>query len=713
MDLLGFSVVGLWEQWIGPILQLIIGFGLVIFVHELGHFLAARWTGMKVERFVIGFGPRLFGIKRGETDYRINVVPIGGYVKVVGQEDFAPLKREEKPDPRSYEAKPIGARFVFIAAGVAMNVIFAAVLFIIVGLVSMDFPAPVIGSTKEGYPASEAELVWRSADSPSQVGSPITDPVFERGLRAGDVVLSIDGEPVTRFSDLMMKSILAPDADETYEIVVRRIDGEGREWIGTGTIGVKPSPDGKTLVFGLSGADDVVLAELRGVITDSPFREGDRVVAIDGKPIEHQWQIPEMEKGLDGREVSVTIERSEGQDGTAQRMDVHVQPGIYTRPDVVWGRDGRRGKVIGTSESEGETFYKVRFADGSEEQLKFEQLAGGGMIQLLDIIGLMPRLKVAAVTEGSPADDGGVRPGDIVVAYGDHGAPTLEQFHRISERVAGTPTELVVLRDAEQQTLVVRPEFRTVPATKQKKALVGITNGADIAHTVVASVREGSPAQTAGLMPGDVIEKISDREVKTWVDVLHALKQLSGERVSISYRRSVKQGKTEIGLLEESAFSPGDYEVRLFTTEVFKPLMVTIHKPNPIDAVLWGAGETWDFIIRTYATLRALVKRTVSTEALTGPVGIARIAVQVGREQSIIEFIYLMAFISACIAVINFLPLPVLDGGHALFLLIEMIRRKPVPLKVMKIAQTVGLVLILLAFLLLTWQDIAKWWENP
>jgi regulator of sigma E protease len=136
MDVLLSSVIAdVWFDWVWPVLQFIIGLGLVVFVHELGHFLVARKVGIHVERFALGFGPRLLGIKRGGTDYCICAFPLGGYVKMLGQEDFAPLEEEAQPDPRSFAAKSVGQRFAVIAAGVVMNTIFAALLFLTVGMI--------------------------------------------------------------------------------------------------------------------------------------------------------------------------------------------------------------------------------------------------------------------------------------------------------------------------------------------------------------------------------------------------------------------------------------------------------------------------------------------------------------------------------------------------------------------------------------------------
>ena len=157
------QLASVWGKYILPILEFIIGLGVIVFVHELGHFMVAKWVGIKVEQFAFGFGKRLCGFVVGETDYRINLIPLGGYVKMLGQEDFKPLKEGDKPDPRAFDQKSVGARFAVISAGVIMNVILAGVLFVIVAMVGMESPAPVIASVVPGTPAYNAVVHFEDA----------------------------------------------------------------------------------------------------------------------------------------------------------------------------------------------------------------------------------------------------------------------------------------------------------------------------------------------------------------------------------------------------------------------------------------------------------------------------------------------------------------------------------------------------------------------
>jgi len=196
--------------------------------------------------------------------------------------------------------------------------------------------------------------------------------------------------------------------------------------------------------------------------------------------------------------------------------------------------------------------------------------------------------------------------------------------------------------------------------------------------------------------------------VKTWADLLATLKEFRGRDVTLTYRRGSLRRRAHIGGLTEDLFDASDYQVVLFESpRPFRPLMGPEVKKGPLAAVAWGASETWLFIQQTYATLRSLINRTISHKEVIGPVGMGGVAIQVGRE-SITKLIYFMAMISVSLAVINFLPIPVVDGGHAVFLIIEKIRGKPVPVRIMNIVQMIGLALLLGVFVYVTWNDISR-----
>src|SRR5271166_6790613 len=115
-------------SWFWNVFKVLFGLGFVIFIHELGHFVLAKWNGVKVEKFSIGFGPTLLGFKRGETEYVIAAVPLGGFVKMLGEG----LEEEanKSTDPRAFTNKSVGARMAIISAGVIMNIILGLACFV-------------------------------------------------------------------------------------------------------------------------------------------------------------------------------------------------------------------------------------------------------------------------------------------------------------------------------------------------------------------------------------------------------------------------------------------------------------------------------------------------------------------------------------------------------------------------------------------------------
>ena len=181
--------------------QVVIVFGLIVFVHELGHFLAAKWAGVGVERFSLGFGPKIVGKKVGETEYLLSAIPLGGYVKMVGEEMGEEI--DPKLEQLSFSHKPVSRRFVIVAAGPLSNVFWAFVIFSVTFLsfgVNLPVDAPQIGGVQEGWPAQKA------------------------GLEVGDEVQSVGGVAVQTWEG-MAKLIQQGEGKET-QLVVKKASGE-------------------------------------------------------------------------------------------------------------------------------------------------------------------------------------------------------------------------------------------------------------------------------------------------------------------------------------------------------------------------------------------------------------------------------------------------------------------------------------------------------
>ena len=247
------------------------------------------------------------------------------------------------------------------------------------------------------------------------------------------------------------------------------------------------------------------------------------------------------------------------------------------------------------------------------------------------------------------------------------------------------------------------------PIKHRGRIAVGIAVSIDQMNPVVAYVRGGSPAARAGINRGDIFTKVNGKQAGNWIELFTALNALHGQQISLSFANSDSaEKKARIGALTPAVFDAQDYRSVLFPgPREFTILMGKAVKKNPVAAILWGFRETWDFIAMTYATLADAFRGTISYKEFSGPVGIGSVAIQAGRE-GITYFIYFMAVVSVSLAVLNFLPLPVVDGGYVVFLLIEKVRGKPLPLKVQNTIAMAGWALLIAFFVLLTWNDIMR-----
>ena len=700
MEMTSFNWVGLWSQWLWPILQFLVGLGLVIFVHELGHFTVAKAVGIRVEQFALGFGPRLFGVKRGETDYRVNIVPMGGYVRMTGQEDFGPPREGEERDPRSFSNKPIHARLAVISAGVIMNALLAAALFVVVCLAGIRFPAPVVGGTLPGSPAQDARIHWlginhkgaRSSDSAPGQMSALQDVSI--GLQPGDRILRVDGKRITQFAQLASTAALA-EPDQNFKMMVEREVKDGFQ-SGYTNIGVMPL-DGR-LGFGLMPAMSTTFGSVGEYIADDPFKAGDRLLAVNGHRIRHHWDIPLVEEALGGQAATITILRDQ------KEVDFRLQPMLRIKEGVFFLKEGDRvsGKIL--TYRAAEDVAVLRLPDGRQKRVLLSNAVWPARDEILDILGLVPRLKISGVIKGSPAFQAGLQPGDIIVEYAGVSLPTIKNFLDINRKLAEGVTTIVVERKGRRL-----PPIEIRPIKHRGRIAVGIAVSIDQMNPVVAYVRSGSPAARAGINRGDIFTKVNGKQAGNWIELFTALNALHGQQISLSFANSDSaEKKARIGALTPAVFDAQDYRSVLFPgPREFTILMGKAVKKNPVAAILWGFRETWDFIAMTYATLADAFRGTISYKEFSGPVGIGSVAIQAGRE-GITYFIYFMAVVSVSLAVLNFLPLPVVDGGYVVFLLIEKVRGKPLPLKVQNTIAMAGWALLIAFFVLLTWNDIMR-----
>ena len=177
----------------------VVGLGFLIFVHEAGHFAVAKLFGVRVLVFSFGFGKRLFGFRRGDTDYRVSLIPLGGYVRMAGDNP----EENQTGDPQEFLSKPKWQRFLILFAGPAMNIIIAIAFFTVMFMIGVPRQPlkPIVGEVIAGKPAEKA------------------------GLQKGDLIVQIEGEPTPDWDDVRL--MISMNAGTTLDVVYER-DGVRR-----------------------------------------------------------------------------------------------------------------------------------------------------------------------------------------------------------------------------------------------------------------------------------------------------------------------------------------------------------------------------------------------------------------------------------------------------------------------------------------------------
>ncbi len=272
---------------------LLVLIGVMILIHELGHYWAARFFDVKVEAFSFGFGPRLFGFKRGETDFRFSLFLFGGYVKMAGEQ----VGEDSAADPRSFLAKPRWQRLIVVAAGPIMNIVLAVAL--VTGLYTIRFPkvpeikSPVIGFVKDDSAAAKA------------------------GIKEGDRILSIEDIQQPTWEDITVKEVAS--ANRVVPVLLERAGTKAQE-----VVQVMPVLDDKNGVgvIGWSEAMEVQVASVEpGMEAErAGLKKGDVLIAADGKPVRSTLKLHEIMKQSQGKPVELTYLRDK------QERKVQVSP---------------------------------------------------------------------------------------------------------------------------------------------------------------------------------------------------------------------------------------------------------------------------------------------------------------------------------------------------------------------------------------------------
>jgi regulator of sigma E protease len=598
------------------ILLAVLGIGFLIFIHEFGHFVAARIAGVRVEVFSLGFGHRLWGFFWRGTDYRISLVPLGGYVRVAGED---PTQRTDL-EPDDLYAKSHGARALFFSGGVLMNLLFALVAFPIVFKSGVEFTAPVVGDVVPGGAAWEA------------------------GLQRGDRLLRVDGKEMYSFENFSVEVALA--GHDEIEVEYRRGDEVHK-------VRAKPRYSEQVGLYQLGVVRALADEPLRieSVEPDSPaarngLRDGDAVVAIDGQRLLGADAARAFNEALDGpaRELRLDVERDGG-----------IAPIAFT-PEVVASETPRIG---------------VRAAERT-------------------VIGLRPGLR--------PVDQLGIERGDVILAV--DGQRFVGDGLEIDPD--GGPNLTVRVRRGDGELQLSAP---ATPAERRQVTdfiALGPGHGAggepDRDGVVVVPV-PGSPAEAAGIAAGDEFVAIAGGPIRKWDDLVAAVQRSSMNIMHCSVRR---EGLLQIDIrpAPTQVVDPG-FDIRLDRLE-------HVYRVDSVGgAVRAGFVASMDLIKQLYVTLKRLFTGDVAARNLGGIIQISRVSYHYAQTGWAL-FVYFLALLSINLAFVNVLPIPVLDGGHLLFLLIEKIKGSPVSAQVLNYSQILGLVFVIALMVYVTYNDILK-----
>jgi regulator of sigma E protease len=448
---------------ISSILLTALGLGLVIFIHELGHFAVAKWCDVKVERFSIGFGPLLLKFVKGETEYALSLLPLGGYVKMLGQDDGDPSQMTSDQiarDPRSYPAKSVPQRMAIISAGVIMNLISAVLFFILSFLLAVHENPAVIGNVIPGMAAWQGGL--RPGDKVVRIGHRSGNKLDFTALQR-EVALSSEGQQIqieVERAGQRIKTFVEPqrntqNPDELFPTIYT--DAELSL-----NLARMADPNQRPVVPGLAAER-----------AEPPFLSGDQLVSVEGIPLESFTQFQQLLARHRAESIQIGVRRSDvAADGPVTEISVGPNP----------------FRLLG-----------LRMAIG----------------------------KIHSIQRGSPADQGSgenrLREGDTIVAVAA-GAETLQVGRDIDplrlpdfcaqhageeviftarrEVNGGQPTTLEVKLTPEAREEWIERPLDAIPNCPLAISSVGVAY--HVLHRVVF-VEEGSLAASLGIREGDNI----------------------------------------------------------------------------------------------------------------------------------------------------------------------------------------------------------------
>lgn len=714
------------------VLLVTVGLGGIILIHELGHFLAAKACDVYVRTFSIGFGPAwpFCQFKYGETNYKLAMIPLGGYVAMAGEStgevdaEAAAHAHEDDSDPRSFKNKPVWQRMIIISAGVVMNVILAAICFIAAYLNGVKEMPPVVQGVEPGSAAWVAGIQpgttvtqlngmdkpW-FADIPPEVSSTSHGQTVHLETKYRDTTAAYDVEP------LRAEGALYPQLGLSFPQGVQlgfskrdtappfEPDSPAHKWNQKAVAEGKPLIlPGDTIVGMTDPADPSKVTPLDENWTGLPGFQFDyrrRLNALIGKPV-----TLELKRAKGDETVRVELPPQFRQD-TGLRMKIGKVTAVRANSPAT--KAGVKvQKLDGEKELEsGDRVIEVRLpeADGRTTTFTTDPAKATGDVKLLDPLRLPFELNRWA--DRTPDEKRLV---------------TITVLREVDHTDKPVTLEPMKWDDGHREESVELNK----PGTPVSVGGLGL---AYRVTTEVLAVVPGSVADQAGLKAGDVVKEIR-YTVKTFQPAGKGEYTTTTERPRSLFSKLQFWSKPTGPAFEPAPANqwayadqklqwqaPHEIEVKVDRGGQLQPpviLAATDDRTWPVpvggvqfmrefktqqadgvgEALQLGARRTLRAIKTTYQSLYGMVFGRISPLTMSGPITLARTGYIVAGEDTWM-LVLLVALISINLAVVNFLPIPVLDGGHMVFLLYEAVRGKQPPVMIQNVLTIAGLVCVL------------------
>ncbi|GEM_PF-1082475 len=629
----------------GPgIIAAVCGFSLVVFIHELGHFLLAKKAGVRVHVFSIGMGKRIWGKKIGDTDYRIAMIPLGGYVQMAGQED-TPGAEELTGAEWEYPSKSVTQRMQIISAGVVFNFLSSFVFLFVAALIGITFKAPVVGDLQDGSPAQRA------------------------GLHAGERITNLNDKPVRSFEELA-EMVVFHGTEKPLSLTLVK-DGKSRKVQLTPvkgasspvpTIGVAPAQG--TTILGISP---------QGVAAKAGLKNDDKIISVAGVKVEFWSEVQKLFNKYENKPIEIIVER--------------------------------KGKTL--------SFNLI-------PQRAFE-VSGGFEFGVPAVI--------SEVADGYPAQAAGLKAGDKVTAIDGQSVSNWAQMSKIIQSKKEQPFTITVERNGAFLSTRVTPKID--PASL--RSIIGISynekslssrwqrfvsrDDLNFASVLVTQVQKDSPSWKAGLRAGDRIIKVNSKVVNSRIDLAKALNNAYQKvdlhskvpAVSLTYIRNGRNYNISyVGVAKIPSYTDdSDIELNPVGIGVVCDYKSELVKFGFVESLKYALTEPLAILDRTYRTFFKLGTGELSPKLLGGPVMIFKYSYK-KYVDGLGSLLWFLALISINLAVINILPIPVMDGGHLVLLIIEKIKGSPISMKAQVAYQYVGVAFILVLLPFVMFNDIMR-----